>query len=168
MIDHSGLEELFYDELARSFVGLRVDPSVEVRSYLVLLLSDMARRPLDDGPFGRRLLEARSSVELRTIGDGALFLSGFFPERLARQGIPSSYYSSVGSSAYSRLGHAVYGEMAQRFPELQRVLRDVRGSCDAHGLDAPSACVRWLQTRSPVLERRLVSLGVILRDAGEA
>jgi len=141
----------------------------EAEFYVCRLLVDMGSKNLDEGPFGVRLLSSSEPVVLRSIGDGTLFLSGFFPERVKSKGLSSSYFASVGSSAYGILSsraprqvQSMYGELATQFHQLQRALEGVREMCDAMGMDLGDVALRWLQTRSPILERRMRELGMVL------
>lgn len=145
----------------------------ETGFYLVRLLSDM--RGLDEGPFGERLLSSTEPAVLRSVGDGTLFLSGFFPERLVYRGISPVYMAQVGSSAYASLSgrapeqtRSMFKELATRFQTFQGALEDVREMCDAMGMDSGMAALRWLQTGSPAFERRLNELGMFLIRHGDS
>ena len=151
---------VFFYELVRSSVRT----SESTVFYVSRMLADV--RGLDEGPFGTRLLSSREPTVLRSVGDGSLFISGFFPERIVYRGMSKNYYAQVGSTAYSVLADIVpksardlYEELSQSFPHLQRALEGVRERCDAMGMDAGDAAMKWLQTGSPILERRLTELG---------
>lgn len=147
----------------------------EVEYYVCMLLVEMGKKTLDEGPFGVQLLYSEEPVVLRSVGDGSLFLSGFFPERVVKRGLTPSYFAHVGSSAYGILSsraprqvRGMYGELATRFHHLQRTLVGVREMCDAMGLGIGEVAARWLQTRSPAFERRARELGMFLMPKGKA
>lgn len=82
---------------------------------------------------------AECDVRLKRIGDGALILAGFFPERALRLHVSSSYFSAIGQSAYGNLGMrllavgksdrgAFYDAVAKSFAVLARVLRGARAA----------------------------------------
>lgn len=150
---------------ALELTGLDVDE--EVSFYVCRLLVDMGERTLDEGPFGVRLLSSSEPVVLRSVGDGTLFLSGFFPERISRLGLSTSYMEHVGSSAYTALAGRVPGQvagmyrtMAHTFPRLRNALEVVRDGCDAPAIGKDGLALRWLQNRSEGLRRRLITMGV--------
>jgi hypothetical protein len=165
----------FKDLVDRALKDVGEPVGEDVEFYVVRLLVDMGTKSLDEGPFGIRLLSSKEPVVLRSVGDGSLFLSGFFHERVVYKGLTPAYLASIGSSAYGILSskaptpvRPVYGEMASTFRQLQRALVGVREMCDAMGLGIGEVAVRWLQTRSPVLERRANELGLFLYQKGEA
>jgi hypothetical protein len=131
----------------------------EARVYVVGVL---VSAPLTLEPLGPKIYAETSPIVLRILGDEALFLSGYFPERLERIGIPPGYYAALGSLAYGRCSRLdpVFGELSARFPDCQDLVRDVRERCDTMGMDMWSALDRWLQTGSRALGRRLQELGM--------
>ena len=175
MIDDVKDTRAFFQKIfLESLRDLRATVRPEVEVYVVFLLDEMSRTPYSEEPLGNMLLSAGDqdrSIILRQVGDRSLFVSGFFEERLRERGISTSYYASLGSSAYGQLA-ARYREpfesMALHMDLLQRALRGVREACDAMGLDSWSAHRAWLQNRSPALERRMARLGMIVFADGEA
>lgn len=149
-----------------------VEPEVEV--YLVFLLDEMGKTPYSEDPLGIQMLSSvypERIVVLKDVGDRSLFVSGFFEERMKRRGLSKSYYAGLSSSAYSELSRRYpdpFGFLANRVVLLQRALKGVRDACDAMGMDHWSACDRWLETRSPALERRMARLGMFVLTDGEA
>ena len=152
--------------------------------YLVGLLSDYARghKPSDalEQPLTLQLHEAlgRVGVErferLRELGDGVLYVVGFFGGSVTRRGADPQYVISVGSSAYShasamlRMGgsdacHDVLGELSHKFQSFVAVLCEIadgalgRASGDAAIVELYQ---RWQATGSARLSRALASLGV--------
>lgn len=126
----------------------------ELRVYVVHVLVDPPNvRP----PFGPKIYGERTSVqELAWLGDGILFLSGFYPEYLGQD----DYYASLGSLAYARAREDIYSELSRRFVSCRALVRDVRERCDVMGLDTMVALNRWLQNPSKALRTRLLELGI--------
>lgn len=159
--------ELFGRLLGEALEVTGLDLDEEVSFYVCRLLVDMGERSLDEGPFGVRLLSSDEPIVLRSVGDGTLFLSGFFPERIYHLGLSTSYMEQVGASAYVALSSKVprqvsgmYRTMAHTFPRLRSVLEVVRDGCDAPVLGKDGLALRWLQNRSEGLRRRLITMGV--------
>lgn len=147
----------FFGEIVEEMSTPRV-PS-ELRVYVVGVL---VSAPLTLEPIGPRVYAETSPVVLRILGDEALFLSGYFPERLERIGLRPDYYASLGSLAYGRCVRLdpVFEKLSARFLECQGLVRDVRERCDSLGMDLWSAVDRWLQTDSRALRLRLSELGM--------
>ena len=72
---------------------------------------------------------------LKTMGDSALFVSGFFQDSLEGRLVDADYYRALGGSAYARLsrehdplsgfGSEVYSELAARFGEFADLLAEI-------------------------------------------
>jgi hypothetical protein len=169
--DTRGLFHHVLREVLRD-MGLQIPENVEF--YTVMLLDEMGKIPYDEEPLGPKMFTGvypeRITI-LKDVGDRALFVSGFFGERLQARGIAKEYYAGLGAAAY--------GELASRWPDpfkamathvrsLQGALEGVREACDSMGMDVWSVHERWLQTRSPALERRMAKLGMIVLRDGEA
>jgi hypothetical protein len=126
-------------------------------------------RALETGGVRQRLL-------LRQVGDAALFMAGFFPDRLRRSLVDAHYYTSVGGYAYgslSRLSDAalapVFEELADRFDSLVDVLGEVsEQSACATPNDLLRLYERWLRTGSARCGERLIEQGVIPTSATTA
>ena len=172
----------FRERLASALDRRRLPASETTRLYLVELLSSFARdgsrarlgRPLAlqladaaeaDGPERIRLL--------RTLGDTALYLLGFFEEHVERRGVTRGYVVAMGGRAYSSAEslaaytpseaprRPVYGELADRFEDYVEAIDDVREST---ALRTPQEIVKlydkWKRTRSPKVAARLQREGV--------
>jgi hypothetical protein len=112
----------------------------ERESYLVMTLM----RHLGDAPLAHRvmaleLLEALNAngrqrqQELRDVGDRCLLIAGLYPELAERRRVQLSYFMDLGRGAYSRLAAEMsaalaqlFGELANSFAELVRVLLELR------------------------------------------
>jgi hypothetical protein len=112
----------------------------ERENYLVMTLM----RHIDDAPLPHRvmafeLLEAlqrngrQRQQDLRDVGDRCLLISGLYPELAQRRRVQLAYFMDLGRGAYARLAQevsaalaALYGELANTFAELVRVLFALR------------------------------------------
>lgn len=177
------LGSFFHERLTRALAQreTRLDGALQI--YLVDLLEryaaarpDRALRPLVEhlsdavsAPTPRDRLE-----RYREMGDAALCVCGLFGEHLTARGISRRYVATMGGTAYRHASHLssvpgtrglatarVYGELADRFDEIARVLVDVR---EWTALRTPQDVLRlyerWRRTHSPVLARRLRDAGV--------
>jgi len=110
--------------------------------------------------------------EMKRLGDTALFLSGFFSDRLARTAVGARYYAAMGEQAYgslaearlgSRVVEALYQELAERFGDLADLLAEVAELAD---LKSNRGLVRlyerFLLTGSQRVAERLRERGVAL------
>jgi hypothetical protein len=177
------LGSYFQERLASALERRRLELGGALQIYLVDLLEryaearpDRALRPLVD-----HLSEAVSAPTpldrlrlYREMGDAALCVCGLFGEHLTARGISRRYVTSMGGHAYRHASHlsavpgsrspassGVYGELADRFDEIAKVLVDVR---ETTALRTPQDVVRlydrWRRTHSPVLAARLREAGV--------
>src|SRR5690349_8848120 len=135
-------------DVAAFFAGLvgeaiekqHLDATGATRAYVSSLLADYAKpgaltRDALERPVTLLLAEAKESVgrerfeRLRALGDGTLYVCGFFGEHLETRGVALRYVISVGAEAYNSAasmlrapssGEAssapdVFGELAARF-----------------------------------------------------
>jgi hypothetical protein len=168
--------------LAGAVAAVRVRPSPLATAYLIDLLEARvcAAGPEDPETLAEALLAARSDCgparvdRLRRLGDRALFVSGFFADRLERQAVGRGYYAAVGRSAYGhvattlsegRAARALFAELAGRFGEYAEVLTEVG---DRTATDPPGRLLgifeRYLDTPRPADLRRLVRRGCVPPD----
>jgi hypothetical protein len=150
--------------------------------YLVQLLSAFARTDASRGegiwseaPLALRLGRAletggtRQRLLLRQVGDAALFIAGFFPDRLRRSLVDAQYYASLGGYAYGSLSRLsdealapVFEELADQMDPLIDVLSEVS---ERTALTSPNDLLRlyerWLRTGSTHCSQRLIAHGVI-------
>src|SRR5580658_2741190 len=106
------VSEFFMEVVGEAIKARRVEATDGATSYLVCLLSDYAKpderaeEPLER-PLSFLLDEALHTVEvgerfdrLRTLGDGVLYVCGFFGEHLDARGVDHGYVMSIGTTAY--------------------------------------------------------------------
>jgi hypothetical protein len=174
--------EYFRDLVEDALAHQGVDVEDLTAYYLVQLLSALSRIDAargegvwSDAPLAIRLGRAletggtQQRVLLRQVGDAALFISGFFPDRLRRSLVDAHYYASLGGYAYGSLSRLadealapVYEELADQFDPLVDVLGEVS---EKTMLTSPTDLLRlydrWLRTGSRRCGEQLMAQGVI-------
>jgi hypothetical protein len=179
----------FTERVTSALSNQRVDATDEARFYLVSLLhghldAERVRAgtdpALDEMPLALILARAlsaslREQVQLlKTLGDRALYVSGFFSDSLARQVVDIDYYVHMGEMAYGRLAGVMksgarpsaYGELfdelASRFPAFVEVLMEVS---EGLALTTNSGLLRlyerWLRTGSRRVAEQLSREGIV-------
>jgi hypothetical protein len=161
-----------------------VEASEAAGLYLVSILSENARSASSlsqvEQPFAIRLANAMSAkggerfTKLRSLGDDALFLRGFFSEHLSDRGLPEDYVNLLGQTAYSGAASvlrsfaktpAVFEELSAKFENfvslLQHIADSLFASTPRDNLGVLELYERWQRTRSDVLAHALVELGVM-------
>jgi len=183
-------QEFFRDQLLRAMERQRVSTSAFTEFYLVNLLTAGVRGEtlpgsepgFDEMPLALlyvRALEAAGPERvrlLRSLGDSALFLSGFFADSLDGKSADHAYYAAMGCRAYGRLARErsrrlcpnVFGELEDRFAEFADVLAEVS---QLTRLSRPTSLVRlyerWLATRSRRAALLLAEQGIHPASPGE-
>jgi len=160
------------------------------RAYVAALLADFATpsalcQTALDRPFTLQLADAYDSVgherfeRLRALGDGALYLRGFFSEHLETRGVALRYVSAVGARAYdgaaSMLRRSVstdassvpdvLGELSERFDAFVALLSSVANRIVAQSSSGSGGVLRlyerWLRTGSEEMARALGAHGLL-------
>jgi hypothetical protein len=179
----------FFEELLTAAVHEKqtlVTPAAS--TYLVALLQDYARPGRGaadtlDRSLTLLLAEAlecagRERFErLRALGDGVLYVRGFFPDHLATRGVALDYVDAVGARAYdgaaTMLRHGgdgqafvVFEELAENFDEFAGVLHIIADRFHANAALASESGVlkvyeRWLKTGSSQLAAVLGMQGLM-------
>jgi hypothetical protein len=184
----SDLEGFFGTLVEQAAAERGVSSTDAARAYVTGLLADFAKpgslgRDALDRPFTLLFAEALESPgeerfeRLRAVGDGALYVRGFFWEHLETRGVALRYVSSVGARAYDgarhmlcRTGEAssatdIFGELAERFDAFVELLGAVADRMVARGATSNGGLVklyeRWLRTGSIALGEALVAQGVV-------
>ncbi|MFI5297453.1 MAG: hypothetical protein ACHREM_05090 [Polyangiales bacterium] len=184
----SSIDDFFKESLDRACVEERAEISVEARAYLTGLLADFVRPDGSalgetlDRPLTLLLDEALQSPaserfeRLKSIGDGTLYVSGFFGDHLEARGVDDELVATIGGFAYGsaasmlRVGSStsrvdgLFGELARKFRELVRLLTAVaENTCfraRSNG-DALKLYERWLRKGDERSARELASLGLV-------
>ena len=142
-----GVPRAFFAELVALALGrARLQPSAMATAYMIELLDERVLQR-DDSAGEETLAEALFAAQLdsganrirrlRSLGDHALFVSGFFGDSLARQVVDIDYYRQIGSCAYGNLAvglrrgggggswTGLYLELARHFAEFVDLLAEV-------------------------------------------
>jgi hypothetical protein len=153
--------------------------------YIVNLLCQYVRLDVRDSrddhaqPMVLRLARAIESggseqrARLRRVGDCSLFITGFFPDSLARRAVDVDYYKSMGEYAYGSLSHVeedtfaeVFGELARKFVGFMDVLADVSERTKTTSTpDVLRLYEKWLRTGSSRDGQRLVEQGIVPNES---
>lgn len=179
------VNDYFEDIVAQAVRSRKLEASGAAIQYLVGILADFAR---PDSHIESTLREPvtflmRDAMEahgaekfrrLRCLGDGILYVVGFFGAQTKLLGSERRYFLGVGASAYNHaaimvksgqdVGPDVLTEMAERFEDFTRVLTEVSDSTFAASATTEKTVVtlyeRWLKTGSSRLAVELGNLGI--------
>jgi hypothetical protein len=192
----NSLGSFFHDAVGEAVRTRQVDATEEALSYLVSLLSDFAHPSAErEDTFARplaflldeamRTTGAQRFQRLRALGDGVLYISGFFGDHIENRGVDAGYVTSVGATAYRGVasmlrrppsdgndgnakredGENVFIELSQKFDRFVEVLTTVADSTLAQQARGERGVVmlyeRWLRSGSTTLARELGARGLI-------
>ena len=191
----ANVTEFFEDIVADAIQNRGYETTEAASTYLVALLADYSR----PGQLGEETLSRPLTLlldealhtagqerfeRLRTLGDGVLYVSGFFGEHFETRGIEQSYVSTLGASAYENaaamLRHGgpnegaapdLFRELAEKFRMFMRLVADIADSLRAQSASTDRAVIklyeRWLQTGSTPIAEALTSYGLVpMRGSG--
>jgi hypothetical protein len=109
---------------------------------------------------------------LRSLGDDALFLVGFFSDSLNHRMIDADYYVDIGRRAYGIVSHQphalgeVFKELYRNFVGFSDVLADIN---ERTGMTSSTNLLRlyekWLRTRSERDYKTLVEHGLLPNES---
>src|SRR5438874_13461530 len=187
VLSPQSVREFFRDLLQRALENqrARVQPFTELYVVNLLhefLLSEALYVQADDGtwqqkPLAFLLKEALEEAGptrvhlLKRLGDTSLFVSGFFPDSLARRSslVDVDYYIAMGGRAYDAVGSLagqrdLWDELSGRF----RLLVDLLNEVSERTLASTNAGLvrlyeRWMKTGSERLANLLAKQGVVAR-----
>jgi hypothetical protein len=156
---------------------------------LVALLADSAKpnsqtmNVMGGGSFTLMLAEALKChgadrfERLRVLGDGVLYLSGFFGERLTSRGLAPAYVYGLGATAYGRAagmlrgagpgsgGPDLFTELADNFDMFVNVVSNVAEELRTRSIrddvSLLEAYERWLRVQSRHMAELLIARGVL-------
>jgi hypothetical protein len=178
--------DFFREHLSEALKSLDVQTAEATEVYLVDLLAGFvadARAQEMSIPFVEQLAKALNTSgheranRMRSLGDSALFVSGFWADSFSARGVTQPYVIAIGARAYGEVSRVrtairpdagaagpsseVFVELAGRFEAFSRVLDEVR---EQTALCTDGELIRiyerWSATRSPELFRRLNRRGV--------
>lgn len=189
----ANLETFFHDVVDDAIKKKHLAATEAAEYYLVSLLTDYARPDARsysalERPLTLLLDEALNAPgnerfeRLRLLGDGVLYVSGFFAPHLETRGVEVRYVTQLGARAYDGAGRLLRGgasdnapdlffELAENFGRFAELLTDV---AERLALSAAPSSVsllklyeRWLKTGSETLGSELAGRGVLpVRGAG--
>jgi hypothetical protein len=186
VLSPQSLRDFFRDLLQRALENqrARVQPFTELYVVNLLhefLLSEALYVQADDGTWQQKPLafllkealeeEGPARVHLlRRLGDTSLFVSGFFPDSLARRSsmVDVDYYIAMGGRAYDAVGvlgghRDLWAELSSRFRLLVDLLNEVSERTQAStNAGLVRLYERWKKTGSERLASLLVRQGVTL------
>jgi hypothetical protein len=194
MLDLSGnLEGFFHDVVDDAMRQKQVAATEPAELYLVSLLTEYARPDARSSetlerPLTLLLDEALNAPaqerfeRLRVLGDGVLYVSGFFAQHLETRGVEVRYVTSLGARAYDGAGRMLRGaandnepdlffELAENFTQFAKLLNAVAERLSLAAAPTSLGLVklyeRWLKTGSQELGSELVHRGLVpVRGAG--
>ncbi len=179
----TSLPDYFRRRLQRYAERLRPPPHEDTLWYLGEMMHRFSRSDhffdYQDGALTMRPLallygDARSTEDhrercllLQRLGDMALFIGAFFPERHARRGIRRDYFIGMGSAAYdylseqARQNRHVYQELTRGFAQMLELVARAGHRRDKQSEEEMlQLYARWLETGDPVLAQQLKAMGV--------
>jgi hypothetical protein len=187
--DTSPHVDTFFRELVELGIKKRgFEPSSASASYVVALLADSAKpnastlNVMGESSMTLLLAEALSSQgptrfeKLRLLGDGVLFVSGFFSDHLTRRGIEPYYVRGLGATAYGgaasvlrsvgvRTGPDVFTELSHNFEMFVELVSCVSEELAARAVRDDASLLevyeRWLRDESDTLTELLLSHGML-------
>ena len=189
----ASLETFFHDVVDDAMKKKHVAATEAAEYYLVSLLTDYAKpdaRSCEalERPLTLLLDEALHAPgqerfeRLRVLGDGVLYVSGFFAPHLETRGVEVRYVTSLGARAYDSAGKMLRGASGDAAPDLffelaenfQRFAELLTAVAEKLSLAAAPSSVgilkmyeRWLKTGSESLGSELLEHGVVpVRGAG--
>jgi hypothetical protein len=172
----------FFRELVTQAIKNRgFEPSTASVSYVVALLAEAAKpnasalNVLGEGSFTLMLAEAMESQgasrfeKLRLLGDGVLYVSGFFGDHLARRGVAPYYVKGLGATAYGgaasmlrSVGAHTGGPDVFTFVQLlSHVSEDLSARAVRDDSSLLDVYERWLEGKSDRLTELLLSRGIL-------
>ena len=189
----ASLETFFHDVVDDAMRKKHVAATEAAEYYLVSLLTDYAKpdaRSCEalERPLTLLLDEALHAPgqerfeRLRVLGDGVLYVSGFFAPHLETRGVEVRYVTSLGARAYDNAGKMLRGASSDAAPDLffelaenfERFAELLTAIAEKLSLAAAPSSVgilkmyeRWLKTGSESLGSELLEHGVLpVRGAG--
>jgi hypothetical protein len=180
----------FFRELVSQAIKSKgFEPSMASASYVVALLAEAAKpnatalNVIGESSFTLMLAEAMETQgvarfeKLRLIGDGVLYVSGFFGDHLTRRGLAPYYVKGLGATAYGGAasmlrsvgaranGPDVFTELSHKFESFVQLLTYVAEELSARAVRDDASLLdvyeRWLNVQSDRLTDLLLARGIL-------
>ena len=175
----------------------RVDATPDSKTYLSGLLEDFVRPDNSalsetlDRSLTLMLDEALKTPppdrfeKLKTLGDGTLYVSGFFGDHLEARGVDDGFVATIGGFAYGTAGAMlrggsgnsggsvvdIFAELSRKFAQFVDVLAEVAESTSFSpktSIGALRLYEKWLRTGSERVARELAAQGLTPVRPGSA
>lgn len=183
-IDTSGkIEGFFLETVEAACKNQKVEASAAAQTYLAGVLADFVRPDALNETLERPLTLVLDDAlqtppperfeKLKNLGDGTLYVAGFFGDHLEARGVNDGFVASIGGFAYRtaasmlRGGTAtvadIYGELAAHFRTFMEVLAEVaeRTSFSPRtNAGALKLYEKWRRTGNDRLARELLAQGL--------
>jgi hypothetical protein len=188
-IDTTGsLEKFFLESVESACKAQRVEASDAAQTYLAGVLTDFVRPDAKMGETLERPLTLLLDDALHTpaperfeklkdLGDGTLYVSGFFGDHLEARGVNDGFVASIGGFAYRTAGSMlhggkgalvdIYAELAEKFRMFVAVLAEVAlktSFSPRTNIGALRLYEKWLRTGDDRLARELMAQGLSVRS----
>ena len=180
----------FFRELVTQAIKNRgFEPSTASASYVVALLAEAAKpnasalNVIGESSFTLMLADAMETQgvarfeKLRLLGDGVLYVSGFFGDHLTRRGLAPYYVKGLGATAYGgaasmlrsvgahNSGPDVFTELSHKFEKFVQLLSYVAEELAARAVRDDTSLLdvyeRWLKVQSDSLTELLLARGIL-------
>lgn len=146
-LERTSPRAVFAQLVAGALGKARIEPSPMATAYLIELLDERVGELEPETDAAPSLAEALLTAQqdrgadrirrMRSLGDRALFVSGFFGDSLARKIVDIDYYQQIGRTAYGDVANGLsgrgtaggwtrlYRELSGRFGDFVDVLAEV-------------------------------------------
>jgi hypothetical protein len=183
------VDEFFRELVTQAIRSRGFEPSNASASYVVALLAEAAKpnasalNVIGENSFTLMLADAMESQgvvrfeKLRLLGDGVLYVSGFFGDHLTRRGLAPYYVKGLGATAYGgaasmlrtvgahTTGPDVFTELSRKFEMFVQLLSYVAEELSARAVRDDSSLLdvyeRWLKVQSDSLTELLLARGIL-------
>ena len=104
---------------------------IELPMHLELYITELMARYVDgidldsSETFATQYLSAVTQTECKTVGDRALMIYGWFPDRHRHHGVDTEYYSVIGRAAYQRCTAEIFMLLSRRFEMAAELMREI-------------------------------------------
>ena len=104
---------------------------IELPVHLELYVTELMARYVDgvdldsSETFATQYLSAVTQTQCKTVGDRALMIYGWFPDRHRHQGVHTEYYSVIGRAAYQRCTAEIFMLLSRRFDMAAALMREI-------------------------------------------
>jgi hypothetical protein len=182
----------FHEVVGEAVRTRQVEATDQAMSYLVALLTEFAhpdpgREDTLDRPLAFLLHEALRTTgaerfqRLRALGDGVLYLTGFFGDHIETRGVDMGYVTNVGAIAYGSAAtmlrrpisessaqgsdNNVFAELSTKFGQFVDVIAVVAETTLAQQAKSELGVLklyeRWLRSGSATLAKELGARGLV-------